>query len=128
MSATSLFGYCSRTMLGAPGGALGGGVAAVAADAIGMPGATWAKAPITGSTKRKAREKTLSTSFFTRSEYHRQHGSPTRIARRSPSPWDGAVIGGMLKQRADPRLPCPTARRCSGAKHIPRLPCGLVDP
>src|SRR5689334_25396926 len=62
MSATSLLGYCSLTMFGAPGGAVGGGVAAAAA---GIPGATWAKAPGAAPSRSNATQKSLSTGLFT---------------------------------------------------------------
>src|SRR5436190_2914459 len=65
MSATSLLGYCSRTMFGAPGGAVGGGVAAAAA---GMPGATWANAPGAAPRNSNATQKNLSTGLVTGSQ------------------------------------------------------------
>src|SRR5215212_1572792 len=68
MSATSLLGYCSRTICGAPGGAVGGGVAAAAA---GIPGATWAKAPTAAPSRNKATQKNLSTGFITDSKISR---------------------------------------------------------
>src|SRR6266480_2680993 len=58
MSSTSLFGYCSFTMFGAPGGGVAGGGAAVVVDATG---ATWLKAPVDNASMTAATQKSLST-------------------------------------------------------------------
>src|SRR6266404_8469835 len=65
MSSTSLFGYCRRTIFGAPGGGVMGGGAA-SADTTGatwakLPGATWAKTPVDNASRTAATQKSLST-------------------------------------------------------------------
>src|SRR5436853_4713278 len=100
MSATSLLGYCNRTMFGAPGGAVAGGVAAPAA---GMPGATWAKAPVAAPSRTNATQKSLSTGFFTGSKISRsmQFAYENRSLKLLDAE-DQSVIGELHVSRVDP--------------------------